>query len=75
MLMVASVKAASTANRVLFIKDGEVFHQIYRGESSDVGFLPEDIGYADAAPDGHSASWRWHKPGNRQALGSGEGLD
>ena len=26
-----SVKAASTANRVLFIKDGEVFHQIYRG--------------------------------------------
>ena len=26
-----SVKAASTANRVLFIKDGEVFHQLYRG--------------------------------------------
>ena len=26
-----SVKAASHANRVLFIKDGEVFHQIYRG--------------------------------------------
>ncbi|MCQ2484499.1 MAG: ABC transporter ATP-binding protein [Clostridia bacterium] len=30
-----SVKAASTANRVLFIKDGEVFHQIYRGNSTD----------------------------------------
>ncbi len=30
-----STKAASTANRVLFIKDGEVFHQIYRGEDSD----------------------------------------
>lgn len=30
-----SVKAASSANRVLFIKDGEVFHQIYRGGSSD----------------------------------------
>lgn len=29
-----SVKAASHANRVLFIKDGEVFHQIYRGNSS-----------------------------------------
>ncbi len=26
-----SVKAASHAKRVLFIKDGEVFHQIYRG--------------------------------------------
>ena len=30
-----SVKAASHASRVLFIKDGEVFHEIYRGESSD----------------------------------------
>lgn len=26
-----SVKAASNAGRVLFIKDGEVFHQLYRG--------------------------------------------
>ena len=26
-----SIKAASSAGRVLFIKDGEVFHQIYRG--------------------------------------------
>ena len=30
-----SVKAASTAGRVLFIKDGEVFHQIYRGNDTD----------------------------------------
>lgn len=30
-----SVKAASTAGRVLFIRDGEVFHQIYRGNDSD----------------------------------------
>ena len=30
-----SVKAASHAGRVLFIKDGEVFHQIYRGVSTD----------------------------------------
>ena len=30
-----SVKAASHANRVLFIKDGEVFHQIYRGDSDN----------------------------------------
>jgi putative ABC transport system ATP-binding protein len=26
-----STKAASHAKRVLFIKDGEVFHQLYRG--------------------------------------------
>ena len=35
LLMVThSVKAASFSSRVLFIKDGEVFHQIYRGEDS-----------------------------------------
>lgn len=35
LMVTHSVKAASSANRVLFIKDGEVFHQIYRGEESD----------------------------------------
>ena len=30
-----SVKAASSANRVMFIKDGEVFHQLYRGNLTD----------------------------------------
>lgn len=30
-----SVAAASHANRILFIKDGVVYHQIYRGESTD----------------------------------------
>lgn len=36
LLMVThSVKAASAASRVLFIRDGEVFHQIYRGNSTD----------------------------------------
>ena len=32
-----SVKAASHAKRVLFIRDGEVFHQLYRGNSSKEG--------------------------------------
>ena len=32
LLVTHSVKAASSAKRVLFIKDGEVFHQLYRGE-------------------------------------------
>lgn len=34
LMVTHSVKAASHAGRVLFIKDGEVFHQIYRGSSS-----------------------------------------
>lgn len=35
LMVTHSVKAASHANRVLFIKDGEVFHQLYRGMMSD----------------------------------------
>ena len=35
LMVTHSVKAASTANRVLFIKDGEVFHQVYRGQMTD----------------------------------------
>ena len=35
LMVTHSVKAASVSNRVLFIKDGEVFHQIYRGEDTD----------------------------------------
>jgi len=30
-----SVKAASHATRVLFIRDGEVYHQIYRGRDTN----------------------------------------
>ena len=35
LMVTHSVKAASNAGRVLFIKDGEVFHQIYRGNSTN----------------------------------------
>lgn len=35
LMVTHSVKAASKAGRVLFIKDGEVFHQIYRGSMRD----------------------------------------
>ena len=35
LMVTHSIKAASTANRVLFIKDGEVFHQLYRGNLSN----------------------------------------
>ena len=33
-----SVKAASHASRVLFIRDGEIFHQLYRGEQRNDQF-------------------------------------
>lgn len=35
LMVTHSVKAASHAGRVLFIKDGEVFHQIYRGDNTN----------------------------------------
>lgn len=35
LMVTHSIKAASHANRVLFIKDGEVFHQLYRGSMSN----------------------------------------
>ena len=35
LMVTHSVKAASRAGRVLFIKDGEVFHQLYRGNSTN----------------------------------------
>ena len=35
LMVTHSVKAASHASRVLFIKDGEVFHQIYRGNCTN----------------------------------------
>ncbi len=38
LMVTHSVKAASTASRVLFIKDGEVFHQLYRGGASEREF-------------------------------------
>ena len=34
LMVTNSVRAASRAGRVLFIKDGRVFHQIYRGEAT-----------------------------------------
>ena len=35
LMVTHSTQAASHANRVLFIKDGEVFHQIYRGNMTN----------------------------------------
>lgn len=38
LMVTHSVKAASHANRVLFIKDGEVFHQIYKASNTKEQF-------------------------------------
>lgn len=38
LMVTHSTKAASHASRVMFIKDGEVFHQIYRGSKSRLDF-------------------------------------
>ena len=35
LMVTHSARAASRAGRVLFIRDGEVFHQLYRGEATD----------------------------------------
>ena len=35
LMVTHSTKAASNASRVLFIKDGVIFHQIYRGDATD----------------------------------------
>ena len=35
LMVTHSVRAASTAGRVLFIQDGEIFHQLYRGNDTD----------------------------------------
>ena len=36
LMVTHSVKAASYAGRVLFIKDGEVYHQIYKGDNTNL---------------------------------------
>ena len=38
LMVTHSIKAASNASRVLFIKDGELFHQLYKGSDSNEVF-------------------------------------
>ena len=47
LMVTHSVKAASHASRVLFIRDGEVFHQLYRGEPEPRAVLSADFRCAD----------------------------
>lgn len=38
LMVTHSIRAASAAKRVLFIRDGIVFHEIYRGQASSLEF-------------------------------------
>lgn len=38
LMVTHSIPAAATANRVLFIKDGVVYHELYRGDDDDQAF-------------------------------------
>ena len=41
LMVTHSANAASHAKRVLFIKDGRIFHQLYRGNKSNQEFSKE----------------------------------
>ena len=43
LMVTPSARAASRSGRVLFIRDGEVFHQLYRGEESDELFYQKIV--------------------------------
>ena len=43
LMVTHSARAASHAGRVLFIRDGEVFHQLYRGERTDEQFYQQIV--------------------------------
>ena len=47
LMVTHSAQATSHASRVLFIKDGQVFHQIYRGTKNETGNVPDDRRYPD----------------------------
>ena len=48
LMVTHSTKAASHAKRILFIKDGQIFHQIYRGDMSRASLF-QQIADAQAA--------------------------
>lgn len=53
LMVTHSVRAASNAGRVLFIKDGEIFHQIYRGA------MTKDEMYKKISDTLNSVTGRW----------------
>ncbi len=59
LMVTHSVKAASHANRVLFIKDGQVFHQLYRGDRTQMALyqqIMDTLTMLTAARDGEEGA-------------------
>ncbi len=52
LMVTHSAQAASFASRILFIRDGSVFSQIYRGDASSHEFLERIVANLSALPDG-----------------------
>lgn len=56
LMVTHSTRTASRAKRVLFIKDGQVFHQIYRGERNDeemYGMISDTLRILSTGGDRH----------------------
>lgn len=56
LMVTHSTRTASHAKRVLFIKDGQVFHQIYRGEKNDeemYGMISDTLRILSTGGDRH----------------------
>lgn len=57
LMVTHSVKAASNAGRVLFLRDGEIFHQLYRGERSNeemFGVISDTLTAMARGGEGHA---------------------
>ena len=55
LMVTHSVKAASKAGRVLFIRDGSVYHQLYKAGRSDVQMFEDISGTLTALSGGQDA--------------------
>ena len=64
LMVTHSTKAASSAGRVLFIKDGEVFHQLYRaGQTAEEMYQKIADTLTVIATGGFICGWRWTASG------------
>lgn len=68
MMVTHSVKAASEAARVLFIKDGKIFHEVYRGKADSQAFqerIAESLSVLNEAAEEAAGTPRPARPATR----------
>ena len=56
LMVTHSAMAASYAGRVLFIKDGDIFAQLYRGDEDNRGFFDRIVGNLSVLEDGGNSN-------------------